>query len=34
MSNAALIEFLAIDFYKIGSHENFYDELKRYISEE
>lgn len=34
MGNAALIEFLAIDFYKIGSHENFYDELKRYISEE
>ena len=34
MSNTALIEFLVIDFYKIGSHENFYDELKRYISEE
>jgi hypothetical protein len=28
------IEFLVIDFYKVGSHENFYDELKRYIKEE
>ena len=27
------IEFLVIDFYKIGSHENFYEELKRYIKE-
>jgi hypothetical protein len=30
----AEIEFLVIDFYKIGSHENFYDELKHYIDEE
>ena len=28
------IEFLVIDFYKVGSHENFHDELKRYIKEE
>lgn len=28
------IEFLVIDFYKVGSHENFYDELKHYIKEE
>lgn len=28
------IEFLVIDFYKIGTHENFYDELKRYVREE
>lgn len=28
------IEFLVIDFYKVGSHENFYDDLKRYIKEE
>ena len=23
-----------IDFYQVGSHENFYDELKRYLREE
>lgn len=34
ISDASLIEFLVIDFYKIGTHENFYDELKRYMSEE
>ena len=28
------IEFLVIDFYKVGSHENFYEDLKRYINEE
>jgi len=28
------IELLLIDFYKVGSHENFYDELKRYLKEE
>jgi hypothetical protein len=28
------IEFLTIDFYKVGSHENFYDELKRYMKGE
>ena len=28
------IEFLVIDFYKVGSHENFYEDLKRYIKEE
>ena len=25
------IEFLLIDFYKIDVHENFYEELKRYL---
>lgn len=29
-----LLEFLVIDFYKVGTHENFYDELKRYLKEE
>lgn len=28
------IEFLVIDFYKVGSHENFYEDLKHYIREE
>ncbi len=28
------IEFLIIDFYKVGSHENFYQELKRYLRQE
>lgn len=28
------IEFLVIDFYQVGSHENFYDTLKRYLREE
>lgn len=27
-------EFLIIDFYQIGSHENFYDNLKRYLNSE
>ena len=27
------VEFLAIDFYQVGSHENFYDTLKRYLKE-
>lgn len=26
-----LAEFIAIDFYKIGTHENFYEELKKYL---
>ena len=30
----APIEFLIIDFYQIGLHENFYDELKRYVRQE
>lgn len=28
------LELLVIDFYQIGSHENFYDELKRYLRTE
>ena len=30
----AEVEFLMIDFYQVGSHENFYDELKRYLRSE
>lgn len=32
--NTLLLEFLVIDFYQLGTHENFYDELKRYLREE
>ncbi len=28
------VEFLLIDFYQVGSHENFYDTLKRFLREE
>jgi mRNA-degrading endonuclease RelE of RelBE toxin-antitoxin system len=28
------MELLIIDFYQVGSHENFYDELKRYLKSE
>lgn len=28
------IELLFIDFYQVGSHERFYDELKRYLKSE
>ena len=28
------LEVLWIDFYKVGSHENFYDELKKYLRAE
>jgi len=28
------LEFLVIDFYQVGSHENFYDELKHYLQQE
>ena len=28
------VEFLSIDFYQVGSHENFYDELKLYLRQE
>lgn len=27
-------EFLIIDFYQVGLHENFYDDLKRYLNSE
>lgn len=33
IGDALLVEFLVIDFYKVGVHENFYDELKRYVKE-
>ncbi len=29
-----LLELIWIDFYKIGTHENFYEELKRFLREE
>ena len=29
-----IIEWLWIDFYQVGLHENFYDELKRYLKSE
>lgn len=28
------VELLMIDFYQVGSHENFYDELRRYLKSE
>jgi len=28
------LEFLSIDFYQVGSHENFYTELKYYLRQE
>ena len=28
------VESLTIDFYQVGLHENFYDELKRYLKSE
>lgn len=28
------VEFPIIDFYQVGSHENFYDELKQYLRQE
>ncbi|MGC9520198.1 MAG: type II toxin-antitoxin system RelE/ParE family toxin, partial [Desulfuromonadaceae bacterium] len=27
------VEFLIIDFYQVGTHENFYDSLKRYLKQ-
>ena len=30
----APVEFLIIDFYQVGVHENFYDELKQYLRHE
>ena len=29
----AEVEFLAIDFYQVGTHENFYASLKRYMKQ-
>ncbi len=28
------VEFLIIDFYQVGTHENFYDALKRYLRQD
>jgi hypothetical protein len=28
------LEFLIIDFYQVGSHENFYADLKHYLQQE
>jgi hypothetical protein len=30
----ALLDFLIIDFYQVGVHENFYAELKQYLRQE
>jgi len=27
------VEFLIIDFYQVGTHENFYESLKRYLKQ-
>ena len=31
---ATQVDILVIDFYQVGSHQNFYDTLKRYLREE
>ena len=33
-SQGADVELLMIDFYQVGAHENFYDDLKRYLKSE
>ncbi len=33
-AKSAPIEFLIIDFYQVGVHENFYKELKKYLRHE
>ena len=33
-AQGAGIELLLIDFYQVGSHERFYDELKQYLKSE
>jgi hypothetical protein len=33
-AQGADIELLMVDFYQVGSHERFYDELKRYLKAE
>ena len=30
----AMVEVLVIDFYQVGTHENFYETLKRYLRQE
>jgi hypothetical protein len=32
--NDVPMEFLVIDFYQVGAHENFYAELKQYLQQE
>lgn len=34
VASQADIEFMVIEFYKVGVHESFYEELKHYIQEE
>ena len=34
IEQGAKVELLVIDFYQVDSHENFYDELKRYLKSE
>lgn len=33
-ANDLPLEFLIIDFYQVGVHENFYDALKQYLRQE
>jgi len=34
LAKNAPVEFLIIDFYQVGVHENFHDELKQYLRHE
>jgi ParE-like toxin of type II bacterial toxin-antitoxin system len=34
VADATTVEWLAIDFYQVGLHENFYDALKHYLKSE
>lgn len=34
LRNGLQLEVLMIDFYQVGSHENFYEELKNYLRHE
>jgi len=31
--SATEVEILSVDFFKVGTHENFYVELKKYMKE-
>jgi len=34
LRNGLQLEILVIDFYQVGSHENFYEDLKKYLRHE
>jgi hypothetical protein len=34
LGNTDQIEFLTIEFYQVGTHQNFYEMLKRFLREE